>query len=92
MRDPLLDLMIQGLMAQRAVDTSLQEQKKKMRAVRCKADRIEADRKQSQAVGPCLKCRRVFQSKSEYRYAAGLKGYICRDDRGCRQRAEQNPC
>jgi hypothetical protein len=36
--------------------------------------------------GVCAKCRRVFQSASEKRWAAGLKAFICRDARGCRAR------
>ena len=32
----------------------------------------------------CAKCGRAFTSPSEYRWAAGRHGYICRNERACR--------
>ena len=38
----------------------------------------------------CAKCGRVFTAPGEYRWAAGLKGNICRNARACAVRAEGN--
>lgn len=66
----LEEFLKRGQAAQRAVDEAI--------------DR--ADVSQGGGAATCAKCGRAFRSPSEYRYAAGLKAFICRDERACKAR------